>query len=78
MSVQLEPTGRQWGIGNDVTSGTVDANGLSDLDDLEQVRADCDADLGLRWRLWGEGLGLSLIDKRGTIRSRVTQGNHMN
>lgn len=75
MSVQLEPTRGQWGIGNDVTSGTVDANRLSDLDDLEQVRADGDANLGLRWRLWGEGLGLSfmLIIKR-TIRSHVTQG----
>lgn len=40
-------------IGNDMATGTVDTNSLSDLDDLEQVRADGHTDLGLSWVWWG-------------------------
>lgn len=40
-------------IGDDMATGTVDTNSISDLDDLEQVRADGHTDLGLSWVWWG-------------------------
>lgn len=56
LALQLEPASGEGRIGNDVPSSTVDAHRLSNFNDLQQVRADGNADLGLRrvwWWTWG-------------------------
>lgn len=67
LSVELEPAGGQRSVGDDVTSSTVDTDGLSDLDDLQQVGADGYTDLGLRGLRWWVRAGVSWVGRGRSI-----------